>query len=41
MPALPFLVTIDDEEKLVLVAEVERTALRELNVEEVCNAIRQ
>jgi acyl-CoA synthetase (AMP-forming)/AMP-acid ligase II len=35
-----FSVTIDDVENLVIVAEVERTAIRDLNVEEVCNAIR-
>jgi len=36
-----FSVEIDNSEKLVIVAEVERTAIRNLNVEEVCSAIRQ
>lgn len=35
-----FSVTVDEVERLVVVAEVERTAIRDLNVEEVCNAIR-
>lgn len=36
-----FSVDVDNTEKLVIVAEVERTAIRNLNVEEVCAAIRQ
>ena len=36
-----FSVDAGDEEKLVIVAEVERTALRDLDVEAVCDAIRQ
>lgn len=35
-----FSVTIDDEERLVIVAEVERTALRDLDVEAVCESVR-
>ncbi|MHC1778059.1 MAG: AMP-binding protein [Lentimicrobium sp.] len=36
-----FSVDINDEEKLVIVAEVERSAIRNLDVESVCDAIRQ
>jgi len=36
-----FSVTIEDEEKLIIVAEIERTALRGLDVESVCDSIRQ
>jgi acyl-CoA synthetase (AMP-forming)/AMP-acid ligase II len=36
-----FSVDTEDEEKLVIVAEVERTAIRSLNVAEVCESIRQ
>ncbi len=36
-----FSVTVDDEEKLVIVAELERTALRDLDAEAVCDSIRQ
>lgn len=36
-----FSVDLDGEEKLVIVAEVERTAIRNLDVTEVCDAIRQ
>jgi len=36
-----FPVEVNDEEKLVIVAEVERSAIRDLDVEEVCDAIRQ
>lgn len=36
-----FSVEIDNVEHLVIVAEVERTYIRDLDVEEVCNAIRQ
>jgi len=36
-----FSIDIDDEEKLVIVAEVERSAIRDLDVESVCDAIRQ
>ncbi|MDX9905775.1 MAG: AMP-binding protein [Bacteroidales bacterium] len=35
-----FSVIIDDTERLIIVAEVERTAMKDLNVEEVVNAIR-
>ncbi len=35
-----FSVDVDDTEKLVLVCEVERTSIRNLDVESVCNAIR-
>ncbi|MBK9358134.1 MAG: AMP-binding protein [Bacteroidales bacterium] len=36
-----FSIDIDDDEKLVIVAEVERSAIRNLDVEVVCDAIRQ
>jgi acyl-CoA synthetase (AMP-forming)/AMP-acid ligase II len=36
-----FSVDTEDEEKLVIVAEVERTAIRDLDVPAVCEAIRQ
>jgi acyl-CoA synthetase (AMP-forming)/AMP-acid ligase II len=36
-----FSINVDDKEKLVIVSEVERTALRDINVEEICNAVRQ
>lgn len=36
-----FSVEVNGEEKLVIVAEVQRTAIRNLDVETVCNAIRQ
>lgn len=36
-----FSVEVNTEEKLVIVVEVERTAIKDLNVEEVCDAIRQ
>ncbi len=36
-----FSVDLDGEERLVVVAEVERTAIRDLNVTAVCDAIRQ
>jgi len=36
-----FSVDVEDEEKLVIVAEVQRTALRDLDTESVCDAIRQ
>lgn len=36
-----FPVEIGEAERLVIVAEVERSALRDLNTEEVCSAIRQ
>lgn len=36
-----FPVDVNDEEKLVIVAEVERSAIRDLDVEKVCDAIRQ
>lgn len=36
-----FSITINDEEKLVVVAEVERTAIRGLDVQAVCDEIRQ
>ena len=36
-----FPVDVDNEERLVIVAEVERSAIRDLDVEAVCNAIRQ
>lgn len=35
-----FSVNVDDLERLIIVAEIERTAIRDLNAEEVCNAIR-
>lgn len=35
-----FSIDIDDNEKLVLVCEIERTSIRDLDVESVCNAIR-
>ena len=36
-----FSVEMEEQERLVIVAEVERVALREVNVKEVCDAIRQ
>jgi acyl-CoA synthetase (AMP-forming)/AMP-acid ligase II len=36
-----FSVEVDEEERLAIVAEVERTALRNLDAEAVCDAIRQ
>ncbi|KAF0199412.1 MAG: acyl-CoA synthetase [Bacteroidetes bacterium] len=36
-----FSIDTDDDEKLVIVAEVERSAIRNLDVEAVCDAIRQ
>jgi len=36
-----FSIDIDDDEKLVIVAEVERSAIRNLDVEAVCDAMRQ
>ena len=36
-----FSVEVNNEEKLVIVVEVERTAIKDLNVDEVCDAIRQ
>jgi len=36
-----FSVDVEEEEKLVIVAEVERTAIRNLDTEAVCDAIRQ
>jgi acyl-CoA synthetase (AMP-forming)/AMP-acid ligase II/acyl carrier protein len=36
-----FPVDVETEEKLVILAEVERTAMRGLNVDDVCDAIRQ
>lgn len=36
-----FSIDLDDDEKLVIVAEVERSAIRNLDVEAVCDAIRQ
>lgn len=36
-----FFIELDNTEKLVIVAEVERTAIRNLDVEAVCDAIRQ
>jgi len=36
-----FSVDVEEEEKLVIVAEVERTAIRDLDSEAVCEAIRQ
>lgn len=36
-----FVIEVDDQEKLVIVQEIERTFLRNLNVEEVVSAIRE
>ncbi len=36
-----FSIDVNDDEKLVIVAEVERSAIRNLDVEAVCDAIRQ
>ena len=36
-----FSVDVDNEEKLVITAEIERTSLRDLDAEAVCDAIRQ
>ncbi len=36
-----FSITVEEEEKLVILAEVERTALRDLDAEAVCDAVRQ
>lgn len=36
-----FSIDVNEEEKLIIVAEVERSAIRDLDVEAVCDAIRQ